>query len=96
MVGMTHVGAAPRDSDLPGAEPELFFAPGQVQKRTAEWGGDGLQQRIGSAWQRFRDDSTEWLTVQRGAGQAAVARVYRDVLAGRATPDMGHVLSMLD
>ena len=94
MVGMTHVGAAPRASDLPGAVPKLFFAPGQVQKRAAEWGGEGLQQHIGDAWQRFRNASVNWLHVKREAGKEAVERAYQDVLAGKAKPDEGHVLSM--
>ena len=62
---MTHVGAAPRDSGLPGAEPAFFFAPGQIQKRTADWGLEGLEQRIGDAWRRFRDSSDAWLNVKR-------------------------------
>ena len=94
MVGMTHVGAAPRDSGLPGAEPAFFFAPGQIQKRTADWGPEGLEQRIGDAWRRFRDSSDAWLSVKRDAGKEAVERVYREVLEGRARPDVGHVLSM--
>lgn len=96
MVGMTHTGAAPRDPDLPGAEPTLFFAPGQVQKRTEEWGADGLQQRLGDAWKRFRNASTDWLNVKRDAGQNAVERVYQEVLAGKAKPNEGHILSMWD
>ncbi len=94
MVGMTHVGAAPRDSGLPGAEPQFFFAPGQIEKRTAELGAEGLQQQIGDAWQRFRNTSGDWLTVKRSIGQDAVERVYQDVLAGKAKPDEGHILSM--
>ena len=96
IVGMTHIGAAPRDSGLPGAEPAFFFAPGQIQKRTADWGPEGLEQRIGDAWRRFRDSSDAWLNVKRDAGKEAVERVYREVLEGRARPDEGHVLSMWD
>ena len=94
MVGMTHIGAAPRENDLPGAEPTFFFAPGQVEKRSADWGAEGFQQHLGDAWQGFRDASKSWLTVQRTSGPEGVERVYRDVLAGRAKPEEGHVLSM--
>ena len=94
MVGMTHVGAAPRDSDLPGAEPAFFFAPGQVQKRSADWGAEGFQQHLGDAWQRFRGASTTWLTVQRHSGPEDVERIYHKVLEGNAKPSDGHVLSM--
>ncbi len=96
MVGMTHVGAAPRESDLPGAEPTFFFAPGQVEKRSADWGAEGFQQHLGDAWQCFRDSSNTWLNVKRSVGEEAVERVYREVLEGRARPDEGHVLSMWD
>ena len=37
-VGATHFDDTPRASDLPGAKPEFFFAPSQIQKRAAEWG----------------------------------------------------------
>ena len=94
MVGMTHVGAAPRASGLPGAEPQFFFAPGEIQKLTAKLGTEGLQRQIGDAWQRFRDASSDWLTVRRNVGAGAVEQIYQEVLEGRARPDEGHILSM--
>lgn len=94
VVGATHVGAPPRASDLPGAEPVFFFAPAQLQKRTQEWGPAVLQERLGSAWARFRDASDAWLRVVRGDGREALERTYAEVLAGRARPDEGHVLSL--
>ncbi|MCI0777359.1 MAG: DUF2855 domain-containing protein, partial [Chloroflexi bacterium] len=63
---------------------------------TADWGPEGLEQRIGDAWRRFRDSSDAWLNVKRDAGEEAIERVYREVLEGRARPDEGHVLSMWD
>jgi len=94
LVGFTHVGAAPREPDLPGAEPAMFFAPGQVQKRTEEWGADGLQGKIGDGWKNFRESSKDWLTVKRAAGPEAIEQAYQDTLAGKASPDTGLILSM--
>ena len=94
VVGATHWNAAPRADDLPGAKPEFFFAPARIQKRAADWGARGLQERLGGAWSAFRDASGDWLKVVRGRGQADVERVYREVLEGRAKPSQGHVLSL--
>jgi hypothetical protein len=93
-VGATHWDASPRDAELPGASPEFFFAPGQMQKRAADWGPDGLNQRIASSWTDFRDASDKWLEVVRGSGPEAVEQVFRETLEGRTLPSQGHVLSM--
>jgi len=93
-VGATHFDDTPREAELPGAQPEFFFAPAQIQKRSAEWGADELNARIGGAWADFRDASRSWLEVVRGAGPEALERVYRDTLAGRTAPHQGHVLSL--
>lgn len=96
-IGATHWDATGgNDHDLPGPKPEFFFAPGQIQKRTAEWGPAGFQERLGHAWQAFRAFSDGWLEVQRGYGRDDVERVYMEVLEGRARPQDGHVLSLWD
>ena len=93
-VGATHFDDTPREGELPGAQPEFFFAPGQIQKRAREWGAEELERRIGSAWTGFRDASDAWLEVVRGAGREAVERVYRETLEGRTAPSQGHVVSL--
>ncbi len=99
-VGATHwdQAGAPGagDADLPGPSPEMFFAPAQIQKRAAEWGGDVLQEKLAEAWSGFRAFSEGWLEVKRGRGREAVERVYEDTLAGRTEPQHGHVLSLWD
>jgi NADPH:quinone reductase-like Zn-dependent oxidoreductase len=82
------------DEGLPGPKPEFFFAPGQIQKRAADWGPAELQRKLGKAWSGFRAFSEGWLQVQRGSGREAVERVYHDTLAGRTEPRHGHVLSL--
>ena len=52
----------------------------------------GLQSRHG-AWRGFLAPASRWVRVVRSAGPAALERVYQDVLAGRAAPDQGHVVS---
>ena len=94
IVGLTHWERRQGDAELPGAAPTFFFAPTQLQKRSQEWGPDGLQQRYGAAWRQFVEFVTPHLRVVHGRGQAAVERVYLDTLEGRAKPDEGHVLSL--
>ena len=97
-VGMTHHDAMGGDPDLPGPAPVLFFAPGQVKKRTGDWGPGGLQVRIAEAWEQFlglvTDPDRRLLTVEYGQGPAAVRATYLDVLHGRVAPDVGNVLSL--
>jgi hypothetical protein len=95
-VGATHWDADELASDLPGATPEFFFAPGQIQKRAKEWGAAGLQQRIGAAWSGFRDASRSWLEVIRGQGREALEKTYDDTLEGRTQPNQGHIVSLRD
>lgn len=95
-IGITH-WESPRGGDpLPGPKPEFFFAPAQIQKRSQEWGPEGLQQRLASAWASFQGFCDGWLEVKRGNGREALSRVFEDTLAGRTRPAEGHVLSLWD
>jgi hypothetical protein len=97
LVGLSHWdqrGGLP--TDLPGPKPQLFFAPTQAAKRVKEWGGATFQQRLAGHWQGFSASASQWLRVEYAQGAAAVASVYEQVLAGRADPQTGHVLSLAD
>lgn len=94
IVGATHWDRGGRTRDLPGAAPSFFFAPTQLEKRTAEWGPDGFQERLGDAWRRFVRFTDAWLRVERGDGAAALERAYREIVAGTAPPERGHVPSL--
>jgi len=93
-VGATHWESKPRPTDLPGPAPEFFFAPARIVKRTEDWGGGGLQERIGGSWSDFATFSDQWLKVERHRGSEALERVYLDILSGRADPHAGHVISL--
>ena len=97
-VGGTHWDALGSGKGLPGPRPVLFFAPAQAQKRNADWGPAGLQQRMADAWSAFMQPVTNaahpWLRVVRGEGEAAVAATYAALLAGTVNPAEGHVLSV--
>lgn len=93
-VGLTHWEARGGGEELPGAKPELFFAPSQVDKRRQDWGAAGFQQRVGAAWQGFLSGTDGWLEMVHGRGVEAVERVYAETVDGRIPPVQGHILSL--
>lgn len=93
IVGGTHWDKVAMGQSLPGPAPVLFFAPDQVAKRTRDWGAAGLQEKMAAAWRSFLEPAGRWFRVVPGRGAADIARVYQEVLTGRARPDEGHVLS---
>lgn len=102
-IGGTHVdqlAASGSGKDLPGPRATLFFAPAQIKKRTAEWGGETFGQRMVQAWHAFiarvGDAQAPWLRVARHQGAAEVQAAYNEVLAGRGDPRVGHILSLAE
>jgi hypothetical protein len=95
-IGGTHVAELGGARDLPGPRATLFFAPAQIKKRSADWGAEGLGQRLVQAWQAFSRRATQadapWLTIQQHQGPEAVAAAYQQVLAGKGDPRAGHIL----
>jgi len=96
-VGATHWDAtAGSTEELPGAKPEFFFAPGQIAKRSQDWGPAGLQERLGSAWTSFRDSTDTWLSVNRQYGRDAVESVFQKTLDAKTQPADGQIISLWD
>ena len=97
-VGATHWNALGGGGDLPGPPPQLFFAPEQARKRAAEWGPDGLQERMASAWTGFMaridDGANPWMTVVTRQGREAIEQSYTALLDGTVPASEGHVLSV--
>ncbi|MEH6585921.1 MAG: DUF2855 family protein [Halioglobus sp.] len=93
-IGATHLeGFGPVDG-LPGATPEFFFAPGHLQTRSKELGGAEFMMRLGGAYVGFRQFCDSWLRVERSYGADAVGQVYQQVLAGKADPASGQIISL--
>jgi hypothetical protein len=93
-VGLSHWDAPRPPADLPGARPQLFFAPDQARRRMQEWGREGFDARLGASWRSFATRAADWMTIERGRGQEAIGQVYADMLAGRIDPAVGHMLSL--
>lgn len=97
-VGGTHVEQLGGAKDLPGPRATLFFAPAQIKKRQADWGPGEFGRRLVADWHAFRarvtDPAAPWLRVQRHEGGEAALAAYREVLAGRGSPHLGHIVSL--
>ena len=76
---------------LPGPTPAFLFAPTQITKRTADWGPDGLTERVGVSWSRFTDWISTWLEIETFTGTDEVLAAYRTVLSGAIDPAVGFI-----
>jgi hypothetical protein len=97
-IGATHIEEMGGAQDLAGPKPTLFFAPAQIKKRSAEWGSQGLAQRLVHSWQAFLAEvgrvDAPWLRVAHHSGPDAVLAAYLTVLGGKGDPQWGHILSL--
>ena len=91
-VGVTHWEEFEGGGELPGPPPTFFFAPTRVEKRSADWGAAGLEQRVAEAWGPFCEWAGGWLEIDREEGFDAVQRAYLEVLEGRVEPKRASVL----
>jgi hypothetical protein len=93
-VGATHWESGARSQDLPGPQPEFFFAPSRIVKRSQDWGPAGLQERLGTSWNDFVAFSDQWMAIKRHEGPEALRCVYLEVLGGGLDPSDGHIISL--
>lgn len=91
-VGLTQQDRS-RIGTLDGPRPGTFFAPDQMRKRAADWGPGGLAERFGAAWRSFAPAVSGWVDVVVHEGPESLRDVWLDVLAGRAKPRDGHVVT---
>ncbi|MDB5677305.1 DUF2855 family protein [Sphingomonas bacterium] len=89
IVGITHWDAERGATPLPGPKPVGFFAPGRMQKRSAEWGAPDFRQRTETAWLGFIADARALTAIDKRAGGEAALAAYRDAVAGKVDPRVG-------
>jgi NADPH:quinone reductase-like Zn-dependent oxidoreductase len=93
-VGATHWDVPRTEASLPGPQPQMFFAPGIVQKRIAEWGAPEFHRRIGEAWRAFLPTAARTTNIIESHGLAAAAQIFADLASGRTRPEDGHVIRL--
>jgi hypothetical protein len=85
---------SPPAGEQSGPPPVPFFAPDRLRTRTRDWGQQGLDARLRTAWRPFVEWCDGWLTIENRTGPDEVEAVYREVLGGRTSPDVADTLSM--
>jgi hypothetical protein len=87
-----------RDTGLPGPQPKFYFAPVQIRKRNADWGYEEVNRRFNEAQlafiRRAGDASRPWMRIEEHAGAEAAQALVEQLVAGRADPLKGHVVTM--
>ncbi|MEM9740717.1 MAG: DUF2855 family protein [Pseudomonadota bacterium] len=94
MVGITHWEAMRRDlPDLPGAKPTMFFAPGQIETRDAEWGRGVIMERALAACAAMAKDAREWVSVEWVNGAPAIEAEWAALVDGKVSPKRGLMIA---
>lgn len=86
VVGKAHWDAEGSGGPLPGPRQSGFFAPGRIEKRAADWGGDGLGKRMGAGWTTFMADIRALTRVDRRHGADGALAAWHEAVAGTADP----------
>ncbi|MBQ0744788.1 MAG: DUF2855 family protein [Pseudomonas sp.] len=94
LVGAAHWDSRGGDKNLPGAKPEVFFAPGYWEKRGKEIGNAQLMQNFATLWAPLVASVQKWMKVTEVEGGDAVGEAYKQTLQGKVNPDQGLILKM--
>ncbi len=93
-VGISHWDQFEEPGDMPGAKPTFFFAPDHALRRRQDWGGQVLQQKIGTELIEWAKEGMSWLEIKPTHGMENAAQVFADIRDGKANPRIGHVISL--
>ncbi|MEL6790738.1 MAG: DUF2855 family protein [Pseudomonadota bacterium] len=91
-VGLTHYSDNKMGPDFISDRSAMFFAPGHIQKRNAEWGPGVFQQKALTFWHDAAKRSESWLTLSQAHGTGMMDPVYQAVLSGSAPASEGKVV----
>jgi len=91
-VGLTHWDAAQAKSPFEQAASEMFFAPGRIQQRIAQWGPKVFEQRSMAYMANSSQRSSGWLKISQLSGLSAMEEIYTDVCNGQVPPEQGLII----
>jgi len=97
MIGKSHHDAVPiaAGGSLPGAFPQFFFAPTELDRLIQGWGGAEYRRRTTEATHEFIDASRSWMTIEERRGPDGPASAWASIHAGDVPPNVGVVASFL-
>jgi len=92
-VGATHWQEDRNTATLPGAKPEMFFAPSQIMKRNQEWGPGAVYEKAYSASAVLAGKIKDDITVEWKHGAEAARDIWLDLLDNNVSPKRGIMVS---
>jgi Protein of unknown function (DUF2855) len=94
VVGATHHDISFGAGELPGPQPQFFFAPTQLSKRREDWGPGGVERNLGDAWTRFAPTVEDWVDVVESKGPEGLRDAWLEVYGNKSDPRKGHVIAL--
>jgi len=97
LVGATHwdqFGKSLDGDPLPGSEPEVFFAPAQIEKRDAEWGGGVMMGKAYAASIGLIQRLAPTLAMESHAGAEACNTIWQALLDNQVSGQRGVMLTL--
>lgn len=97
LVGATHwdqFGKSVDGGALPGAEPEMFFAPAQIEKRNAEWGRGVIMRQAYAASMQLLQRLSPLLTIEHHAGAEACVALWQALLDNQVSGQRGVMMTL--
>jgi len=91
VVGVTHWEARGGPPQTVGPAQVFFFAPDRIRQRMKDWGGAELDLRFAAGLKDFIAGNP-WLSLKHHTGPDALQALYGDVVAGKVSPDEGHIV----
>ena len=93
-VGVTHYDENAMGPDFIRERSAMFFAPGHIQKRAADWGPGVFEKKAFVFWRDAAIRSRAWLKLDKAIGMKGLEAAYQRVLAGSSAPDRGVVVEL--
>ena len=94
LVGAAHWDQRKTEKNLPGAKPEVFFAPGYWAQRSKALGPAELMQRFASLWMPLTRSVGSWMEIRTAEGGDAIRQGYVDTLNGLIRPETGVIMKI--
>lgn len=97
LVGATHWDQFAKSVDggtLPGSEPEVFFAPAQIEKRDAEWGRGAMMSKAYAASIALVQQLAPTLVMESHSGVEACDAIWQALLDNQISGQRGIMMSL--
>lgn len=92
LVGAAHWDQRQSEKNLPGARPEVFFAPGYWAQRSKDIGTAQLMGRFATLWSPLAASVGSWMEIRTVEGGEAMKQAYLDTLNGLIRPETGMIM----